>query len=60
MNYNLFKFSKPKNVKKKRESVEDKTYKTNLVFDLPINELVGQKETHTEIKDFSKTIYKRL
>ncbi|MBR3673624.1 MAG: hypothetical protein IKN65_05010 [Clostridia bacterium] len=40
--------------------VEDKTYKTNLVFDLPINELVGQKETHTEIKDFSKTIYKRL
>ena len=27
MNYNLFKFSKPKNVKKKRESVEDKTYK---------------------------------
>lgn len=40
--------------------VEDKTYKTNLVFDLPINELVGQKETHTEITDFSKTIFKRL
>lgn len=40
--------------------VEDKTYKTNLVFDLPIDELVGQKETHTEITDFSKTIFKRL
>jgi hypothetical protein len=40
--------------------VEDKTYKTNLEFDLPVNELVGQKETHTEITDFSKTIFKRL
>lgn len=40
--------------------VEDKTYKTNLVVDLPINELVGQKETHTEITDFSKNIFKRL
>ena len=40
--------------------VEDKSYKTNLVFDLPINELVGQKETHTEITDFSKNIFKRL
>lgn len=40
--------------------VESKTYKTNLVFDLPINDLVGQKETHVEITDFSKNIFKRL
>lgn len=39
---------------------EEKTYKTNLTLDLPINELVGQKETHVEITDFSKNKYKRF
>ena len=38
----------------------EKTYKTNIILDLPIGELVGQKETHTEITDFSKNIFKRL
>ena len=38
----------------------EKTYKTNLVLDLPIADLVGQKETHTEITDFSKNVFKRL
>ncbi|MCR5147081.1 MAG: hypothetical protein K6B70_07075 [Clostridia bacterium] len=39
---------------------EEKTYKTNITLDLPINELVGQKETHVEITDFSNNKYKRL
>lgn len=40
--------------------VESKSYKTNLVFDLPIDELVGHKETHKEITDLEKVIFKRL
>lgn len=40
--------------------VENKSYKTNLVFDLPVDELVGQKETHKEITDLNKIVFKRL
>ena len=40
--------------------VDDKSYKTNMVMDLPIDELVGQKETHKEITDFKDVIFKRL
>ncbi len=40
--------------------VESKSYKTNLVFDLPVDELVGQKETHKEITDLNKIVFKRL
>lgn len=40
--------------------VQDKSYKTNLTFDLPEEGLVGQKETHREITDFSKVVFKRL
>jgi len=37
-----------------------KSYKTNIVLDLPIDGLVGNKESHTEITDFSNTIFKRM
>ena len=40
--------------------VNDKSYITNLVLELPIDEVVGQKETHKEITDFSNVIFKRL
>ncbi len=40
--------------------VESKSYKTNLEFELPIDELVGNKETHREITDLDKVIFKRL
>jgi hypothetical protein len=40
--------------------VQDKTYKTNLTLDLPEDGVVGQKETHREITDFSKVVFKRL
>ena len=39
--------------------VQDKSYKTNIVLDLPIDELVGKKETHKEITDFSNIVFKR-
>lgn len=40
--------------------VQDKSYKTTLTLDLPEEGIVGQKETHREITDFSKTVFKRL
>lgn len=40
--------------------VQDKSYKTNLVLDLPEDGIVGQKETHREITDFKNVIFKRL
>ncbi len=40
--------------------VQDKSYKTNLVLDLPEQGVVGQKETHREITDFKNVIFKRL
>ena len=39
--------------------VQDKSYKTNIVLDLPVDGVVGQKETHTEYTDFSDLIFKR-
>ena len=40
--------------------VDDIAYKTNMVLDLPIDEIVGQKETHKEITNFDNVIFKRL
>lgn len=40
--------------------VQDKSYITNMVLDLPVENLVGQRETHKEITDFSDLIFKRL
>lgn len=40
--------------------VQDKSYKANLVLDLPEEGVVGQKETHREITDFKNVIFKRL
>lgn len=40
--------------------VDDKTYQTNVVLDMPIEGIVGQQETHQTISDFDKTVYKRL
>lgn len=40
--------------------VENKSYKTELTLELPVDELVGQKETHREITDLEKVIFKRL
>lgn len=40
--------------------VDDIAYKTNMVLELPIDEIVGQKETHREITDFKNVIFKRL
>ncbi len=40
--------------------VQDKSYKANLVLDLPEEGIVGQKETHREITDFTNVIFKRL
>lgn len=36
-----------------------KAYKGNVVLDLPIDGLVGNKESHTEITDFSNVVFKR-
>ena len=36
--------------------VQDKSYKTNIVLDLPIDEVVGKKETHKEFTDFDKIV----
>lgn len=40
--------------------VQDKAYKTNLELDLPIEEVVGKKETHMEITNFDNVIFKRF
>lgn len=40
--------------------VKDKSYKTNIKLDLPIEDVVGKKETHREITDFSNVIFKRF
>lgn len=38
---------------------QDKTYKTNIVMDLPIEDLDGENEKGKEITDLNKLIYKR-
>lgn len=40
--------------------VQNKSYKTTITLDLPVEGVVGQKETHTEITDFSEMIFKRI
>lgn len=40
--------------------VEDKSYKTTITLELPVEGIVGQKETHKEITDFKKNIFKRV
>ena len=40
--------------------VQDKSYKTNIVLDLPIDGIVGQKETTREITDLQNLVFKRL
>ena len=40
--------------------VQDMSYKTNVVLDLPAEDLVGQRETHKEITDFNDVVFKRL
>ena len=39
--------------------VKDKSYKGTVVLDLPVENVVGVKETHIEITDFSNVIFKR-
>lgn len=40
--------------------VQDKSYKTNIVLDLPIDGIAGQKETTREITDLQNLVFKRL
>ena len=40
--------------------VQDKTYKTTVTSDMPIDGVINQKETYTTIENFEKTIYKRI
>lgn len=40
--------------------VQDKSYKANIMMDLPVDELIGNKETHKEITDFDDVIFKRM
>ena len=40
--------------------VENKSYKANITLDLPVEELVGKKETHMEITNFDNIIFKRF
>ncbi|MBR4260359.1 MAG: hypothetical protein IKQ33_00150 [Clostridia bacterium] len=40
--------------------VQDKTYKTTVTLDMPIDGVINQKETYTTIENFEKTIYKRI
>lgn len=40
--------------------VQDKSYKTNIVLELPIDGIVGQKETTREITDLQNLVFKRL
>lgn len=40
--------------------VQDKSYKTNLVLDLPADNLIGNEETHKEINDFKNIVFKRM
>ncbi len=39
--------------------VQGMTYRTNIALDMPVDELVGKKETHTEITQFDDVVYKR-
>ena len=68
MNYSLFKFSKPKNVKKKRISVEDKIY--NKVYErdegicricgsgrnLHLHHIIYRSEDKSKINDINNCI----
>lgn len=40
--------------------VQDKSYKANIMMDLPVDDLIGNKETHKEITDFDDVIFKRM
>lgn len=40
--------------------VQDKTYKTTITLDMPIDGVVNQKETYTTIENFNNTVYKRI
>lgn len=40
--------------------VQDKTYKTTITLDMPIDGVVNQKETYTTIENFDNTVYKRI
>lgn len=39
--------------------VGNKAYKGTIVLDMPVDGMVGKKESHIEITDFSKVIFKR-
>ena len=39
--------------------VGNKAYKGTVILDLPIDGVVGKKETHIEITDFNKVVFKR-
>ena len=40
--------------------VQDKSYVTNIVLDMPAGELVGHEEAHKEITDFGNLVFKRM
>lgn len=40
--------------------IEDKSYKTNVILDLPADNLVGNKESHFEITNLDYLVYKRM
>lgn len=40
--------------------VQNKAYKANIKLDLPVEELVGNKETHIEITNFDDVVFKRF
>ncbi len=40
--------------------VSDKSYRTNISLDMPVEDIVGKKETHQEIVDFKDNIFKRF
>lgn len=40
--------------------VSDKAYKGNITLDLPAGDVVGKKESHVEVTDFSNLVFKRF
>lgn len=40
--------------------VSDKSYRTSISLDMPIDDVVGKKETHLEIVDFEDIVFKRF